>query len=116
MFNDVTNNINTKQNIKLSNNASIDSNNKANGWSISNISAKGQDGANISPAFFNQEYFEHSLGWDFNTVWEWNATENRPQLRLNLALKQDLRNANTSLLGKNQTTLLHSQMQANIWL
>lgn len=109
--------ITSSSDINLSNNASIDSNNQANSWEyIRDISANGLDGANVSPALFNQYYFEHTLGWDFDTVWEWNATENRPQLRPRPEQKQHTQQLNTTQVSKNQTTLLHAQMQANIWL
>lgn len=37
-------------------------------------------GKPIAAALWTQRYFEHTLGWDFQQVWRWDAQENRPAL------------------------------------
>ena len=55
----------------LENNVALDSH---AGVSDSN----GPDGKSLSAALFTQHYFEHSLGWDFTNVWQWNKKRNEP--------------------------------------
>lgn len=38
-------------------------------------------GKSLAAALWTQRYFEHTLGWDFQDVWRWDAQENRPALR-----------------------------------
>lgn len=100
----------------LKQNASIDTNNHKNGWrTITEPTANGRDGEDISSRRFKQHYFENTLGWDFEKIWQWNAQENRPELRPHTAPPQHNR-IDLSQLNKTQSTLLAEQLKANMWL
>ncbi|MGZ8184492.1 MAG: AAA family ATPase [Methylobacter sp.] len=92
----------------LDNNASIDSN---PGVDDSN----GKDGKTVAAALFKQRYFEQTLGWDFDTVWQWDDTNDRPVLR-SVGVGASLQQAKTISQKTNMTDLLIQQMRANIWL
>lgn len=92
---------------KLQNNASIDTNPGTD-------DANGPDGKIVAAARFNQRFFEGTLGWDFDTVWRWDATNNRPTLRLNAGACAAQPAATAS--STPMQDLLTRQVQANIWL
>lgn len=74
----------------------------------------GLDGKSLPAALFTQHYFEHTLGWDFKNVWQWNDIQNQPELRwggVNGALHQQQYSA-TDGMGD----LLTQQLNANLWL
>lgn len=104
-------------NSSLQQNASIDTNNRDTGWSDvswSNAATHDDlDGANISPALFTQDYFEHTLGWDFDTVWQWNSQRNEPELQPFKSITSPTQDAYTL---DNTSSLLATQLKANIWL
>lgn len=89
----------------LQNNASIDTN-------TGEDDPNGSDGKTIATARFNQRFFEGNLGWDFDTVWQWDTANNRPALRF---ASQATANA-TAANGTSLEDLLTRQVQANIWL
>lgn len=68
------------------------------------------NGKTIAPVLFTQDYFEHDLGWDFTTIWQWNDKRNEPELR---ATETQSSSQNPSV---NTGSLLAQQLQANIWL
>lgn len=73
----------------------------------------GQDGQTVAAAMFNQRYFEFTLGWNFENVWEWDDANNRPTLRnLSTSIKQPAPNNNVA----GMEDLLIQQLRANIWL
>lgn len=77
--------------------------------------ANGLDGKSLSAALFTQHYFEHSLGWDFTNVWQWNKKRNEPELRtvgVN-AVQQQVPFAEPQ---GNMGDLLQQQLKANLWL
>lgn len=69
-----------------------------------------RNGKTIAPVLFTQDYFEHDLGWDFTTIWQWNDERNEPELR---ATESQSSSQNLSM---NTGSLLAQQLQANIWL
>ncbi|MEN9984636.1 MAG: hypothetical protein RI925_138 [Pseudomonadota bacterium] len=71
-------------------------------------------GQAISPALFTQHYFEHTLGWDFDTVWQWDAANNQPALRPVSARTAGL--TPEPAAAANTTDLLTQQIRANLWL
>jgi MoxR-like ATPase len=92
----------------LDNNASIDSN---PGVDDSN----GKDGKTVAAALFKQRYFEQTLGWDFDTVWQWDDANDRPALR-SVGVGGSSQPAKPTSQKANITDLLTQQMRANIWL
>lgn len=92
----------------LENNASIDSN-----PGMDNIN--GKDGKTVAAALFKQRYFEHTLGWDFDTVWKWDDKEDRPELR-SVGVGAAVQQAKPAAQQTSMTDLLTQQMRANIWL
>lgn len=93
---------------RLENNASIDSN-----PGMDNIN--GKDGKTVAAALFKQRYFEHTLGWDFDTVWKWDDKEDRPELR-SVGVGAAVQQAKPAAQQTSMTDLLTQQMRANIWL
>lgn len=93
--------INVNNTFTLINNVSIDSNRGQD-----NI--HGTDGKTVAAALFNQRYFENTLDWDFETVWQWDDKKDRPALR----------SVGTGVAAQaaNMTDLLTQQMRANLWL
>lgn len=93
---------------KLEKNASIDSN-------PGKDEINGKDGKTVAAALFNQRYFEHTLGWDFVNVWQWDNKEDRPALR---TVGADATQPAVKPAGQevNMTDLLTQQMLTNIWL
>ncbi len=71
----------------------------------------------IPAAIFNQRYFEHTLGWDFENIWIWNEEENRPTLRsVGLQLRFAGGNPDAAIETKASSDLLTEQIRSNIWL
>ena len=96
-------------NSTLENNISIDSNSATQ-------NDEKKDGKSISPALFNQRYFEHTLGWDFQSVWQWDDQKNHPVLRSVGANAKTASPAKPTTPQADTVDLLTQQIQANIWL
>lgn len=75
----------------------------------------GQDGKTVAAVRLNQRFFEGSLGWDFDNVWQWDTANNRPVLRFGANSPLAASNA-TAANGTPLQDLLTRQVQANIWL
>lgn len=106
--------VHAKTSLQLQNNASIDTN-------PGQDEPDGPDGKTVAAARFNQRFFEGSLGWDFDTVWQWDAANNRPALRFAAPAPQaseagPAATLDTAASGKPLEDLLTRQVQANIWL
>lgn len=93
---------------KLENNASIDRN-------PGNGDINGKDGKTVPAALFKQRYFEHTLNWDFETVWQWDDKEDRPALR-SVGIGAAPQQAKPAAQQTSTTDLLTQQIRANIWL
>lgn len=78
----------------------------------------GQDGKSISAALWTQHYFEHTLGWDFDTVWQWNTAQQQPELRAVGVDAFKQRQPATAAPAANEVMgdLLTEQLRANLWL
>lgn len=88
--------------VTLSHNAAIDSNTYY--W---DDKSSQHDCETIAATRLTQRYFEHTLGWDFTEVWQWDDTQSHPSLRA-LAIAR--------AMPTNMTDLLTAQMRANLWL
>ena len=73
-----------------------------------------QNGKTIPPVLFTQDYFEHDLGWDFTTIWQWNDERNEPELRSYTQTTEPQSSSQNPSV--NTGSLLAQQLQANIWL
>jgi MoxR-like ATPase len=93
----------------LENNISIDSN-------PATQNDEKKDGKSISAALFNQRTFEHTLGWDFDTVWEWDTQKDHPVLRSVGASAKTASSAKPAAPQADTVDLLRQQIHANIWL
>jgi MoxR-like ATPase len=93
----------------LENNISIDSNS-------ARLNDEKKDGKSISPALFNQRTFEHTLGWDFQSVWQWDDQKDHPVLRSVGANAKTASPAKPTAPQADTVDLLTQQIQANIWL
>lgn len=62
----------------------------------------------LSKVHDKQRYFENTLHWDFDTVWKWDAKEDRAVLRPDAKSQQT---TNAKMMD-----LLTQQIRANIWL
>ncbi|MNE52539.1 hypothetical protein D3C80_1472140 [compost metagenome] len=76
--------------------------------------ANGRDGKMVAAALFNRDYFEHILGWDFDTVWAWDNQSNSPVLQ-SVGLRAGTM-AREPIAGPGHIDLLTQQMNANLWL
>ena len=90
------------------NNAAIDTN-------PGNDNINGNDGKTVAAALFKQRYFENTLGWDFDTVWQWDDQEDRPTLR-SVGVGSTSQQPKPVAQAANMTDLLTQQMRANLWL
>lgn len=101
---------------KYENNYSHENNKRYLGSSFSTASDR-EEGQLIPDSQLNKSFFEFNLGWDFDTVWQWNDTENRPELRPQPRPDWAMPAAAEPLqVAEGQTSLLLQQLQANIWL
>lgn len=73
------------------------------------------DGESIAAARLNQHYLEHTLGWDFDTVWAWDDQKNHPILR-QVGVQAFTSHTTAVSAQVNTTDLLTQQIRANIWL
>ncbi len=69
----------------------------------------------LAEALFTQDYFEYTLGWDFDTVWQWNDERNEPELQPAQFINQriDLQAKHDDIPTQ---SLLTVQLKSNIWL
>lgn len=81
------------------------------------IDHKSRDGGIIPDEAFNQDFFENILGWDFDSIWQWNAQHNRPELqRVGVAA---LKKTSASFENEQSQTplpVLNDELTQNIWL
>jgi MoxR-like ATPase len=71
----------------------------------------------IAAARFNQRYFEHTMGWDFETVWVWDDQNDRPALRqVGIDATPTPTGASSPAKAAPTVDLLTHQVKANIWL
>ncbi len=75
----------------------------------------GKDGKSLPSVLFTQRYFENTLGWDFDTVWQWNDKLNQPELK-SVGSKAQLMTTRHGASASEQGDLLDQQLSANIWL
>ena len=71
------------------------------------------DGKSVSAVLLNQHYYEHTLDWDFERIWQWNDATGYPELRQLPALAPDAAHQQSI---HEKSSLLISQLQQNIWL
>ncbi|WP_296943230.1 AAA family ATPase [uncultured Massilia sp.] len=90
----------------LDNNASIDANPGTD-------SINGSNGKTVAAALFTQRYFEHTLGWDFAAVWQWDAASGTPVLRASPAGGRAAGPAASRSAPAGD--LLARQLRANLW-
>ena len=102
---------NVQSSTALQNNASLLTNSSSN----LQADANGKDGANVDPSFFNQDYLEHNLGWDFDKVWQWDSDSNHPKLQRGQLCTP---NASKSTQSQSATpsTFSEQQLKDNIWI
>ncbi|WP_282109529.1 AAA family ATPase [Shewanella algicola] len=93
----------------LNNNASIDSIDTP----YREDNANGKDGKKIPTLQFNQYFFEHTLNWDFDKIWQWDSKTNLPSLRKVKLEKNETKSVNN---GNSTIELLALQIQSNIWV
>lgn len=73
----------------------------------------GDNGVTIDRARLTKNYFENTLHWDFDSIWQWDESKNIPVLKMK---ERDL--IASTHLAKNVDTedLLARQISQNIWL
>lgn len=76
-------------------------------------SKTGDNGVTIDRARLTKNYFENTLHWDFDSIWQWDESKNIPVLKMK---ERDL--IASTHLAKNVDTedLLTRQISQNIWL
>ena len=108
-----------KNNAVIEKNCAIDGIKAVAGvWSGGQIShQKSEYCEYIAAARFNQRYFEHTMGWDFETVWIWDDQNDRPALRqVGINATPMPRGASAPAKAAQTVDLLTQQVKANLWL
>lgn len=85
----------------------------------SQVSQVSQIASQIASQKKSQDYFQNTLGWDFDKVWVWDSVENRPALRevgVNAQGQTAAQPLQTTAPQQDMVDLLTQQIQANIWL
>jgi len=94
--------------VKLKDNALLEAHTK---WDYLDRNASKR----IPDALFAQPYFDNAMHWDFETVWQWDAANSRPFLRMPASGSAGLPDRPLpSFFGASGT--LAAQMHANIWV
>lgn len=75
----------------------------------------GGDGKSLSAVLFTQHYLEHSLGWDFETVWQWSDAQKQPELR-SVGVDALSHKQGRVAPDDDMDDLLNLQLTANLWL
>lgn len=102
---------NVQSSTALQNNASLLTNSSLN----LQAAANGKDGANVDPSFFNQDYLEYHLGWDFDKVWQWDSDSNHPKLQRGQR-SAPVTPANPQAQPTTPSTFSEQQLKDNIWI
>ncbi|WP_312264569.1 AAA family ATPase [Rivihabitans pingtungensis] len=105
----------SSSNTVLEKNISIESNRGCSHWGLELDTTSDINGQFIASVLFTQHYFEHTLGWDFDTVWQWDDANNRPALRPVSARTAGL-TPEPAAASANTIDLLTQQIRANLWL
>jgi MoxR-like ATPase len=76
----------------------------------------GSDGKTVAAGVFKQRFFEDTLCWDFETVWQWDDAKQRPSLRAvgPNAVAPSARSA--APMPEAMEDLLTRQVLGNMWL
>jgi MoxR-like ATPase len=69
----------------------------------------------VAASLFNKRYFENTLGWNFDKVWEWDEQKDHPVLRQNAGAANP-QTASAGASNANTVDLLTQQIRNNIWL
>lgn len=81
------------------------------------IDHKSIDGGIIPDEAFNQDFFENILGWDFDSIWQWNAQHNRPELqRVGVAALKKTSASFENEQSQIPLPVLDDELKQNIWL
>ncbi|WP_372872388.1 AAA family ATPase [Shewanella sp.] len=101
---------NSNSNSLLTNNAAIDSVDSL----TKSCEPDGLNGKTVAAASFNQYFFENTLGWDFENVWQWDQESNLPAL-CNVGTNA-INAAEHMPNNAMRVDALTQQIQSNIWL
>lgn len=98
---------------RLEHNISIESHSKQTG-----DDGNGLQGKTVAAALFTQRYFELTLGWDFEQVWQWDHQNNVPTLRQVgvTAPKTTTTEQTPKQDGEKMVDLLALQLKDNLWI
>lgn len=100
---------------RLEHNISIESHSKQTG-----DDGNGLQGKTVAAALFTQRYFELTLGWDFEQVWQWDHQNNVPILRqvgVTVAVPKTTTTEQTPKQdGEKMVDLLALQLKDNLWI
>lgn len=98
---------------RLEHNISIESHSKQTG-----DDGNGLQGKTVAAALFTQRYFELTLGWDFEQVWQWDHQNNLPTLRQVgvTAPKTTTTEQTPKQDGEKMVDLLALQLKDNLWV
>lgn len=74
-------------------------------------------GGIIPDEAFNQDFFENILGWDFDSIWQWNAQHNRPELqRVGVAALKKTSASIENEQSQAPLPVFNDEFKQNIWL
>lgn len=96
----------------LEHNISIESHSKQTG-----DDGNGLQGKTVAAALFTQRYFELTLGWDFEQVWQWDHQNNVPTLRqVGVTALKTTTEQTPKRDGEKMVDLLALQLKDNLWI
>lgn len=73
------------------------------------------NGRLVDEVRFNQGLLQHSLGWDFENIWQWNDQANSPRLQ-SVGLSAAKSPISEQAPESDKIDLLVQQMNANLWV
>lgn len=73
------------------------------------------NGRSVDGVRFNQGLLQHSLGWDFENIWQWNDQGNSPRLQ-SVGLMVANNPISEQAPESDKIDLLVQQMNANLWV
>ncbi|MCQ8859421.1 AAA family ATPase [Plesiomonas shigelloides] len=66
---------------------------------------------------FKKTFFEKTLGWDFDSIWQWNAQHNRPELqRVGVDALNKISRSFENEQSQTPLPVLDDELKQNIWL
>lgn len=74
-------------------------------------------GGVVFDGIFSEIFFKNNLGWDFDSIWQWNAQHNRPELqRVGVDALNKISTSSENEQSQTPLPVLDDELKQNIWL